>query len=159
MVALNVTSWSTNEVLFGEADATVVDVTPAPTFWTIAGEVLPVKSLTFVPPGLYVATMLKVPAVVNVKGQTAVVPAAPVTTATEEPPTQAMVVPLFVKVTDPVGLVTPEKVGVTVAVKVTCWLVAEALFDETTLVEVEVAATMIGDGVVVPLLALKLASG
>ena len=45
------------------------------------------------------------------------------------------------KTTFPVGLVTPEKAGVTVAVKATVWLTAEGLGVDTTVVVVEASVT------------------
>jgi hypothetical protein len=49
---------------------------------------------------------------------------------------------VFVKVTVPVGVAVPAvKPGVTVAVKDTCWLVADGLGDETTFVVVLAAVT------------------
>ena len=60
-----------------------------------------------------------------------------------------------VKVTEPVGTIEPVTAGVTVAVKVTCWLTAEGDGDAMTVVVVLVPATTC---VVVPAPFVKLVS-
>ena len=73
----------------------------------------------------------------NVKLQTGTVPAAMVRLAH-----RVVAEVVLVKVTVPVGLAVPAvKAGVTVAVKDTCWLVAEGSGEDTTVVVVPAADT------------------
>src|ERR1700722_9491545 len=111
MVAVKMIDWLTAAEGTDEVTAVVVEVLP--TVCTSAIELLRVK---FASP-LYFATTLCELAVRNVWLQTGTTPAANVAGAHK-----LVDVELSTKVTVPVGNAAPGNVGVTTAVKATCWL-------------------------------------
>ena len=138
MVAVKVINWLTAAV--GSDDSSVVVVAVWFTFCESATELLRVK---FVSP-LYFATTLCVLAEGNVKLHTGTTP--PLSVSTH----RFVEVVLSTKVTVPLGNAAPAKVGVTTAVKLTCWFTVEEAGEEVREVVVPDAVTTSERDVTVP---------